>query len=299
MTVERTEVRIDVTGTAQAKAAADSLQREMTDLEGKAHNAERAVSSANRSGGRLNQWFDSLRDRGIVKRGGLELGPMELNRQGFGLNGGFFRGGQLGQGMAMGLLITGLGRLAAAGAGSVADFRYDLARGGWDGARAGIKAKLRESADAALAETVSGVGNIVGNVWRMFSPGVSAETSAAAWNEYWQAGAVGLGLRDETDLEKQIADQRARMRALRAQLVEQERADKRAEEDRRARREEALAASDAEIERRSLGLKALRPSIGLSRRQAVAYKLFEQVGQFAVAALQKQRSRQLLVNEGA
>lgn len=298
MTVERTEVRIDVTGAPQAKAAADSLQREMTDLEQKARKAEDAVTRTQGAKHELNDWFESLRNRGVIKRGGLELGPMEMGRQGLGLNKGFLRGGQLGEGMIFASLIVGAGRLAAAGTNTVADARYAWARGGWDGVRAGIKRELAARADAALADTVSGVGAIVTGAWRMVSPGVSTDTAAAAWNEYVQAGAVGLGLRDDTDLERQLAAQRARMRELKAQFAELDAAEKRREEDRRARREEALAVSDAEIERRSLGLKSVRPSIGLSRRQSAYYKILERLGQEAVAKLQQQRARRLLPNEG-
>lgn len=296
MTVERTEVRIEVSGEQQAKAAADSLQREMTDLESRARRAGDAVQGADRGADRgANAWLQRLKDRGVLKRSGVEYGALELTSGGLGLNRGFFRGAGGGAGLAF-AAVMGTGILVR-GTSSVANTAVDAYQFYKEAGFFGVT----DAAKRAFAEkTLGAVGfdSAAKAAWRvagMFQ-GVarSSEQAEQAFGEVMH-NAWGRG---PSDLDRDLDAQSARMRELKAKLAEQEDAERLLAEERRRRRDEQLTAADAEIDRNSRGLKATTPTIGLGRRLAAKYHALEEDGRKLVAELRKERLRKLLPNEG-
>lgn len=98
--IEKTRVEIEVTGDQAAQRKVEALNRDLKNTEQQAGRTTQAAQQAARESN-----MQSLRDRGILTRGGIKAGPIQLGPGGFGLDRGFFRGA--GMGPAAGVVIAG------------------------------------------------------------------------------------------------------------------------------------------------------------------------------------------------
>lgn len=295
MTVQRTDVRIDIQGEQQAAATVASLQRRMDTLSAKAREAQQETTVAESRGARLEALLQRAKQKGMIKRGGFEFGAVEFGAGGFGLNNGWLRGAGGVAGLAfMGVtmtraLVSGASRMANTAADAYQFYRENEKLSAYDLALSAG----RETAGGALG--MLGVQDASAAVWRVAgalqgrarSAELAGQLSADVWSTL-------LGNRSELD--RALEQQRAAIAATRRAAEDAERA---AVSERERARADFLAKSDAEIERRGEGLKAVRPPVRLSRAQARLYKQLEDEGQERVkGVLRGARDAQLAKNEG-
>lgn len=289
MTIAKTDVVIEVQGEQKAAADAKLVQREVDAITRKAATAEAAAGRAIGLKGRLDSLLLRARASGMLKRNGLELGPLELNRSGFGVNPGFLRGS--GMGTAAGALAVA--HIAGATLNQGADL-YD-----------GIKELLHQGAT---------VDQVIDHVGKRFARGVFDFFAASSLlrgglrvagyrpeqvdQAFDDAFATELGRRAEARAERAEREQRA---ALRNQ-IQQTQKDAMADID--ARRREVLVAIDAATERELEGVKNESLPIGMNRAMARVYRARREaeVGQRAARARRDAeaitRERKLQVGEG-
>lgn len=260
MTIQRTDVIIDVQGEAQAQGAARQVGREMDNITRKAGQAEAAARKATTAGGRLNDLFAQARQRGIIKRNGFEAGLLEFNQGGFGVNRSALRGAGAGAGGAA-LMGVAVAHGVGAGLNQVADLK--------DYVNTLIEQKLsaREIASnlsIKASESIyqaSGATSILKGILRL-----GGERSDVVEEALRLTFATKDELVAEDKAEKRAA--RARREALDAIRAAQSKA----LSDIDTRKAEAMQKADEAYERELAGLKHETLPVGLPRNLAAIYR---------------------------
>lgn len=260
MTIERTDVQIEVQGEQQAVADANRVGREMDAVTRKATQAEAAARKATAAGGRLNDLFAQARQRGIIKRNGFEAGLLEFNQGGFGVNRSALRGAGAGAGGAA-LMGVAVAHGVGAGLNQVADLK--------DYVNTLIEQKLsaREIASnlsIKASESIyqaSGATSILKGILRL-----GGERSDVVEEAFRLTFATKDELIAEDKAEKRAA--RARREALEA--IKQ--AQGKAITDLEARKREAMQKADESLEREIAGIKHETLPVGLPRNLAAVYR---------------------------
>lgn len=297
MGTERQVVTVTTEGVEQSKAQVRSLDAEMNKLTADAQRAQAAVNRTTSLGSRAEGLLQRARGSGIFKRGGFELGPVELSGSGFGLNNSWMRG--RGAGAASGPLLAAyiVSRLAH-GVGNAMENAAD-ARDWWKAHSHLTGAQLANEAYHRASEGVldrMGVFALAKGFDRLFN-GTSAEDSAAVFDRF------RLKTFAPADYEKSQRLERAEFNRRQAAIDQAKAAAAEREREHERKIDEVNAKIDKEVERALNGLKSLRPEgfLFATRAQAKRYQArVDAVNQNAIrsAAAAEKRIAKAKVNEG-
>jgi len=258
MTIQRADVIIDVQGEQQAVAEANRVGREMDAVTRKATQAEAAANSAIGLRGRLDSLLLRAKQNGILKRGGIEYGAIELNQGGFGLNRGWLRGSGTGTGAA--LLGVGLMHGVGAGLNQVADIRdYIKQLVHQELTAAQVFDRVSTKAVESIFEGL-GATSVLRGILRL--GGENPDVIEQALRDLF---ATPEEQRAEARAARAASRQRAQMHAQ----IQKAQADTLA--DIEAKRREALSAVDAVTDRELAGVKNETLPVGLPRAMARAF----------------------------
>lgn len=272
MTIERTDVQVEVKGEQQAVAKTNTVAAAMERLRLKAEQAKAAAADAERMSlrARASNFLSAKNMLGMAKGG---FGPNSVAR---GLGGG-----------AMGALMAlRLGPAAAEGASGEA---ADLA----DYMRSNPTAKqMVQDAGSALHDTfvkpVQGaIANTAANLRRLFG-GVSKERAEAEAAELLSSLDPAKGAAED-------AAHKAAMRKLRQQAADLERREQEALE---ARIQKMNEASEEMLTKGLAGLANETLSVGLHRGTAMRYRAMREEQHHQANKLRKVQGRQKIMMEG-
>lgn len=291
MTVERTSFQISVEGEGQAVAEARTVGREMDAIARKAREAEVAAGKATGLRGRLDSLLLKAKQTGVLKRGGIEYGALELNAGGFGLNRSWLRGS--GAGMGSALFGVTLAHGVGAGLNQIADLRdYIQQLVKQEFTTAQIAERITNKAVEGIFNG-SGATSILEGILRL--SGENRDVISQAIKDRFQTPEEAKA---ESRAEKEAAAQRRKLR----ESIQQQQKDVMASIE--AARRDVLSSIDQANDREMAGIKNETLPVGLPRGMARAFQA-RRISEAASRTKQRQavaeseyRQRKLAAGEG-